>query len=956
MAFLSSHTYRKKITIDSTKIDSNLSDFPILVKLNNTNFDFTKARSDGFDIRFTESDGTTLLKYERERHDNALELAEYHVKVPTVSSTTNSYIYMYYDDPDASDGDDSTNVWDSNFLFVTHLIDISSSTVKNSKTGTSYNKTSANNPNQINGQIYKGQDFDSGEYIDLNADFNINGNGSIEAIVNPDSLTGLFGNTIVGRADNTGLSKYADISLYLSNTNGYVSIQIGDTSTYQIFNSTLAASISTWQYVAVKADGTNLSAHLNASNQTTPQSITPTSNIYDYRIGTFGQFATGLFYNGKIDEVRLSSSARSDAWMKGTYYSLFDQLITLGSEELENYHEFITDDHDIDLSENIEFLLIPKYIDFDSDIIFSENFEFDPSLNYFTSSEDIIFSEFFEFVHPASEPIFATDFRTLIQSTTQYATYLKTKLETLITYATKCYTKYKNENTFLTDLRLKYISYTALQPGNINDIIVKLDGVEITDIQYDSLSIDLGLNSSPSSASFILARYHDDLDHKYDGSVSEITDENKIEIYDGTIKLFTGYITEIQSSSEAEQVQVTAEDIRYKLNRVSYEIEYGGSYDQDENDPDKYNRFQKSIDQALTELFIQVDTYISGRDTLPFAGSHVPEKTKSYNTLGSLLDTLILNTANVNWYIDENERLRFQKIQSGSIKNLKLSSLNDSRHLYDILVNEINLNKQNSNYATAMNVKFGKYYNQSWTRNYYTGWLNSIPEFNQNLDEKVVFGFQQWGSSGEMFYVGINPTIYGYVTENGWGLKPTLVIQFLNQNTETDIADETVGAGSIKRTIYLESYGKKDATIRWEERNHPETDIPYLVYVQDYAYNNIEYAKNLALFDLSQSNQLETSARVDILLDAYHYYQINLSSRINIDNTIIADIYKNNNGFPLNIQSINIQPFQRKVTLNLTNYGKTWAYKSGNILTNQIPPSIVYAYPKQSVVKFTQGT
>ena len=61
--------YKQQITIDNTKIDANLSNFPIVVKLNSTNFDFTKAQSNGYDIRFVNSDGITLLSYERERHD-----------------------------------------------------------------------------------------------------------------------------------------------------------------------------------------------------------------------------------------------------------------------------------------------------------------------------------------------------------------------------------------------------------------------------------------------------------------------------------------------------------------------------------------------------------------------------------------------------------------------------------------------------------------------------------------------------------------------------------------------------------------------------------------------------------------------------------------------------------------------------------------------------------------------
>ena len=117
MAWISGWLYRKKITIDETKVDANLTDFPVLVKLTSSNFDFTKALSTGYDIRFTSSDGETLLKYERQRHDNINSLAEYWVKVPSVSGTVNTEFYIYYGNSGAADGADPTNVWDANFCY-----------------------------------------------------------------------------------------------------------------------------------------------------------------------------------------------------------------------------------------------------------------------------------------------------------------------------------------------------------------------------------------------------------------------------------------------------------------------------------------------------------------------------------------------------------------------------------------------------------------------------------------------------------------------------------------------------------------------------------------------------------------------------------------------------------------------------------------------------------------------
>ena len=112
--------YRKKITIDYTKIDSDLTDFPVLVKLTSSNFDFTRAQVTGNDIRFALEDGT-LLSYERERHDSVNQFAEYWVKIPSVSSIVGTIFYLYYGNSAASNGEDSINVWDSNFKVVQHL-------------------------------------------------------------------------------------------------------------------------------------------------------------------------------------------------------------------------------------------------------------------------------------------------------------------------------------------------------------------------------------------------------------------------------------------------------------------------------------------------------------------------------------------------------------------------------------------------------------------------------------------------------------------------------------------------------------------------------------------------------------------------------------------------------------------------------------------------------------------
>ena len=74
---------------------TELSDFQVLVSLNNSNFDFAAALNDGSDIRVAASDGTTPVPYWIETWDASGQMAGVWVKVPLlpVAGTT---IYFYY--------------------------------------------------------------------------------------------------------------------------------------------------------------------------------------------------------------------------------------------------------------------------------------------------------------------------------------------------------------------------------------------------------------------------------------------------------------------------------------------------------------------------------------------------------------------------------------------------------------------------------------------------------------------------------------------------------------------------------------------------------------------------------------------------------------------------------------------------------------------------------------------
>lgn len=121
--------FRKEIIIDNAGNASELTDYQVRVSLNSGNFAFSKARSDGADLRFTDSDGMTLIDYWVESYDESGQTAEIYVKVPTIPASYYATIYLYYGNPGVSSSsngvgtfvyyDDFENMFSVNELYLT---------------------------------------------------------------------------------------------------------------------------------------------------------------------------------------------------------------------------------------------------------------------------------------------------------------------------------------------------------------------------------------------------------------------------------------------------------------------------------------------------------------------------------------------------------------------------------------------------------------------------------------------------------------------------------------------------------------------------------------------------------------------------------------------------------------------------------------------------------------------
>ena len=103
--------YRRPVVISNS--GPFISFYQVLIKLDNTNFDFTVAKPDGSDVRFTDSSGKTPLLFWIEFWDKPNTLAYMWVLVSSITPEPyDTTIYLYFDNPDAPPVSDAQSPFD----------------------------------------------------------------------------------------------------------------------------------------------------------------------------------------------------------------------------------------------------------------------------------------------------------------------------------------------------------------------------------------------------------------------------------------------------------------------------------------------------------------------------------------------------------------------------------------------------------------------------------------------------------------------------------------------------------------------------------------------------------------------------------------------------------------------------------------------------------------------------
>jgi hypothetical protein len=367
-SWLPGWTRRVKFSIDPKKIDAPLYNFPVLLHISRSSgidsadlgFVFAELAFDGdrHKIAITTADGTTQCFAEIEKWDTAGREAWIWFKAPYIHSGTSTVFYLYYDRNRDSNfrmigspiSIPAANVWDTDYKMVLHLAENGdgspgeyTDSTGNGNHGTGGNGSSLMTPVRVSARAGDGQMFDR-HYIEVPDcdDFSVSTNGGMTVsfwlspgVLNfnsEDVYTHYLGKGDAGQQewvfriyDRDGTDRPQRLSFYLFNLEG--GLGAGSFSEQPL-------ETGEWVYVTGKADRKNTYIYRDGllagqTGYTVPRgdipAIEPRNGTNPLRIGTR---ELKDWFIGRMDEIRLSSVPRSSAWIKASYYSESDNLLS----------------------------------------------------------------------------------------------------------------------------------------------------------------------------------------------------------------------------------------------------------------------------------------------------------------------------------------------------------------------------------------------------------------------------------------------------------------------------------------------------------------------------------------------------------------------------------------------------------------------------------------------------
>jgi len=312
-----------RITFPGYTAGETLTDFPVLVALDGIRVPgFSHAQlafANAADLRFTDATGTTILSHEIDTW-NPSGTSYVWVKLPSLSPSAS--IIAFWGNPTAPGTPPAYTIngstWSNGYIGVFHLRETSGQHLGSSAGNAPTRSVSATNQGSATGIVGSASSFNgTNNFVNL-PDLGHQAQTTVEAWVNLAASPGSSGSGIVSSdAWASGIVHFKA----LSNR----SASAGANSNGTVTSAADALPPGSFTHVAysVAGSGNNaLALYQNGSLVGTARGHT-TNNLGNLHIAR--EF-NGRYLNGTVDEVRISNTARSAAWMQATHDTIRNPL------------------------------------------------------------------------------------------------------------------------------------------------------------------------------------------------------------------------------------------------------------------------------------------------------------------------------------------------------------------------------------------------------------------------------------------------------------------------------------------------------------------------------------------------------------------------------------------------------------------------------------------------------
>ncbi|MDB5135222.1 MAG: C-terminal target protein [Mucilaginibacter sp.] len=327
--YYGNYAFSKLITLNNASVGmvANQVNFPVLVSIQDNALIIKGACNDAvqipngpnYDMAFLDPSSGTELNYQIESYNQATGTLLVWVKIPTLYAATNNTLTFYFGSlaPPVTHNTAFFNAtWASDYQAVYHFNEAAytgtvSDGTANLHTGTTSGMTSAD---LVAGKIGNAYSFNgSSKAIAANA-VTVTGNFTLSAWVYLNATS--IDQKIMTNQGPTGSSSGGyKLGIY---SNNIPELESASAINRGSGTSPSGLTTGTWYYVQGVFNGISLSTYVNGAQYNILSTSTAPTAITNFYIGV-GEGGNSYYFNGIIDEPRVSNVAKSSDWIKAEY-------------------------------------------------------------------------------------------------------------------------------------------------------------------------------------------------------------------------------------------------------------------------------------------------------------------------------------------------------------------------------------------------------------------------------------------------------------------------------------------------------------------------------------------------------------------------------------------------------------------------------------------------------------